>query len=188
MRRLGTVARTLLRALPSRHGSVDNPPLERTAAAVYFVCGRALRVRRRGRSTALRYPAVKRYRGIIVLVLLVATWLTAEWLLQRRTVPPASVTDFASFVHWRQSPRRIEVVQQGGAEYLITTGPAGGVVPSGPSAYVFDRSGRLVDWSSDMGDDPRFRDKWPPTWFGKGRELDRDGALKWIAEGRAAAG
>src|SRR6059058_4697492 len=33
-----------------------NPPLERTAAAVYFTCGRASRVRRRGRSTALRYP------------------------------------------------------------------------------------------------------------------------------------
>src|SRR4051794_27141018 len=34
-----------------------NPPLERTAAAVYFTCGRASRGRRRGRSTALRYPA-----------------------------------------------------------------------------------------------------------------------------------
>src|SRR4051794_25973219 len=34
----------------------DNPPLEWTAAAVYFSCGRASRVRRRGRSTALRYP------------------------------------------------------------------------------------------------------------------------------------
>ncbi len=36
-----------------------NPPLERTAAAVYFTCGRASRVRRRGRSTALRYPRLK---------------------------------------------------------------------------------------------------------------------------------
>ena len=34
-----------------------NHPLERTAAAVYFTCGRASRVRRRGRSTALRYVA-----------------------------------------------------------------------------------------------------------------------------------
>jgi hypothetical protein len=33
----------------------DNPPLERTAAAVYLLCGRASRVCRRGRSTALRY-------------------------------------------------------------------------------------------------------------------------------------
>src|SRR5439155_5644576 len=35
--------------------SADNPPLERTAAAVYFTSGRASRVRRRGRSTAIRY-------------------------------------------------------------------------------------------------------------------------------------
>jgi len=37
--------------------AMDNPPLERTAGAVYFTGGRASRVRRRGRSTALRYPA-----------------------------------------------------------------------------------------------------------------------------------
>ncbi len=35
----------------------DNPPLKRTAAAVYFTCRRASRVRRRGRSTGLRYTA-----------------------------------------------------------------------------------------------------------------------------------
>src|SRR5579884_2315147 len=35
----------------------NNPPLERTAAAAYFTCGRASRVRRRGRSTALRYTS-----------------------------------------------------------------------------------------------------------------------------------
>src|SRR3954468_19978686 len=35
----------------------NNPPLDRTAAAVYFTRGRASRVRRRGRSTALRYSS-----------------------------------------------------------------------------------------------------------------------------------
>src|SRR5205823_6605866 len=34
----------------------NNPPLERTAAGVYFTGGRASRERRRGRSTAFRYP------------------------------------------------------------------------------------------------------------------------------------
>src|SRR5207248_2576790 len=37
-----------------------NPPLERTAAAVYFSWGRASRVRRRGRLTAFRYAAEAR--------------------------------------------------------------------------------------------------------------------------------
>jgi hypothetical protein len=38
-----------------RGSTQRDPPQERTAAAVYFTCGRASRVRRRGRSTALRY-------------------------------------------------------------------------------------------------------------------------------------
>src|SRR3954463_14110979 len=38
---------------------MHNPPLERTAAAVYFICGWTSRVRRRGRSTALRDPAME---------------------------------------------------------------------------------------------------------------------------------
>src|SRR5438874_1787727 len=41
-----------------RDGRHHNPPLERTAAAVYFTCRRASRVRRRGRSTAFRYSAM----------------------------------------------------------------------------------------------------------------------------------
>jgi hypothetical protein len=34
------------------------------------------------------------------------------------------------------------------------------LLSSGPSACVFDDTGRLVDWSSDIGDDPRFDEKW----------------------------
>src|SRR5688572_24641436 len=41
---------------PPRDRPPNNPPLER-AAAVDFSCGRASRVRRRGRSTAPRYAA-----------------------------------------------------------------------------------------------------------------------------------
>ena len=33
-------------------------------------------------------------------------------------------------------------------------------VPSGPSAYIFDRSGRLVEWCWDIGDNSAFDDKW----------------------------
>ena len=42
--------------------SADSPPLERTGAAVYFTCGRASRVRRRG---PLKWPYVMptRLRG-----------------------------------------------------------------------------------------------------------------------------
>jgi hypothetical protein len=50
-----------LSGLPSRSAKAHAGgirPAGAAAAAVYFTCGRASRVRRRGRSTALRYPAL----------------------------------------------------------------------------------------------------------------------------------
>src|SRR5262245_38358579 len=57
---------------------------------------------------------------------------------------------------------------------------------SGPAVYVFDRSGRLVDWSGDMGDDSRFQQKWLPASGLAGTPLDMDGATKWINSAPAA--
>lgn len=31
---------------------------------------------------------------------------------------------------------------------------------SGPAVYMQDESGRVVDWTADIGDDPDFRVKW----------------------------
>ena len=135
----------------------------------------------------VRYPAVKRYRTIIFIVLLIVASLATEAWLDRRAAPPAAVTDFASFSRWRE-PRSLEVIQQGGSEYLFATASGGRMLKSGPSGYVFDRSGKLVDYSTDVGDDPRFRDKWIPRWYGKGQQLDADGARRWIEGGETAAG
>ena len=33
-------------------------------------------------------------------------------------------------------------------------------VPSGPPVCIFDESGTLVDYTADIGDDRRFREKW----------------------------
>jgi hypothetical protein len=74
----------------------------------------------------IRYTNMKRFRGIIVIVLLVAAWIAAECLMYRRTVPPASVADFPTFAKWQQSPRGIEVIQQGGTDHLLAVGPGGG--------------------------------------------------------------
>src|SRR4051794_21807265 len=72
--------------LASRSSSVrpaasNNPPLEQTAATVYFTCGRGSRVLRSGRSTALRYGAsvtlqlkTINYRGGVVRFRIPADW------------------------------------------------------------------------------------------------------------------
>jgi hypothetical protein len=106
---------------------------------------------------------MKRFRPLIVVVLLIGAWLAAERFFYRRTVPPTKVTDINSFLQWRRPTRDPVVVQGPGGEHLLVMGPGGGVLPSGPSAYVFDCRGHLIEWSSDIGDDNGFQQKWQPS-------------------------
>jgi hypothetical protein len=119
------------------------------------------------------------FRWIILIACLVVIYVAAEVLLHRRVVPPPTVDSFATMVEWRM-PRSIEVIEEGDSEYLLATGWGSGVLPSGPSAYVFDRSGKLVDWSGDMGDDPQFYGKWIRTSKRETRQLDLVAAFEWI--------
>ncbi len=130
---------------------------------------------------------MRRYRRIIIILICIATYAAAEWLAYRSTVPPQKVNDFASFVAWR-SPGEVEVMQQAGKEYLLATAGGGALLPSGKSGYIFDKSGRLVDWSSDMGDDSRFQKKWNSSSRGTLPRLNTDAAFKWIGGEQAKAG
>jgi hypothetical protein len=70
-----------------------NLPLERTAAAVYFTCGRASRVRRRGRSTALRLclggagyvGTMRRFFNVLTIASLLLSLAVAGWWLRSRS-------------------------------------------------------------------------------------------------------
>src|SRR5688572_493428 len=102
---------------------------------------------------------MKRLLGLIPFVLLIAAWLIAESVLFRRVVPPAHVTDLNAFLAWRTDAARFSTLPND-ATHLIATAPGGGLLPSGSSAYVFDSTGRLVDWCPDIGDRPAFDQKW----------------------------
>jgi hypothetical protein len=50
-----------------------------------------------------------------------------------------------------------------GRDYILATAPLmRWATPSGPPMYVFDSEGRLLDYTLDSGDDPRFMEKWCP--------------------------
>lgn len=51
-------------------------------------------------------------------------------------------------------------------DYYVAFGPIKALLalPSGPPAYVFDSKGKMIDWSSDIGDDSHFSDKWKQRW------------------------
>lgn len=122
---------------------------------------------------------MKRYRWIILAVLLFASWLLAEYLMHRRVVPPKNVTSLQTFLAWRPSTEHFAVTRTDGDEHLIAYGPNGALLPSGPSAYVFDSSGHLVDWSADVGDSPRFDEHWQSQRSRGGPRLSRQEAANW---------
>jgi hypothetical protein len=123
---------------------------------------------------------MKRLRWIIVLVLLIAAWIATERLLYRRTVPPADVTSIDSFLKWRPDTEQFAILASDN-EHLMATAGGAGFLPSGPSAYVFDRSGRLVDWSPDIGDDPKFDEKWQAQRsYGTGTVVNRAALSGWL--------
>lgn len=68
--------------------------------------------------------------------------------------PPKGVATLSSFIDEMPPPRRLELIQSDGHEYIVWTGALSGPcdVPSGPSCYVFNPKGDLIDWQPETGD------------------------------------
>jgi hypothetical protein len=119
---------------------------------------------------------------LLVIVVLVAAALTAEWWMRRRAVPPGHVADIVTFLSWKPGVERFVVVNDGTAEHVIARAPGAGLFPSGPSAYVFDTGGKLVDWSADTGDDRPFVARWRVDEADRtGKSMGRAGLSSWLA-------
>jgi hypothetical protein len=73
---------------------------------------------------------------------------------RNRLAPPSGVNQLSDFAEAAPPPRRLELVRHDGDKYLVWFGALSGPldVPSGPSCYLFDQKGRLIDWQPDTGD------------------------------------
>jgi hypothetical protein len=102
----------------------------------------------------------------VILVLLAIVLLCAHLLYKARaisdTIPPPGVLDLASYLAEMPDPELAFEVQIGASRFLEAHGPPQPLMalPSGPPAYVFDEAGALVDWTSDVGDDSTFSERW----------------------------
>lgn len=98
--------------------------------------------------------------GIAIIIAIASAALMPFMAARRAIVPPAGVTGLETFLQWRPETTGFYPLRAAdGAEHLMATG-ASRPFASGPSAYIFDRSGRLADWSNDIGDDPAFDRTW----------------------------
>jgi hypothetical protein len=68
--------------------------------------------------------------------------------------PPAGVTTLTRFADRMPPPRQLELYLQDGRRYIAWHGERMSLLtfPSGPSCYLFDDRGQLVDWQPETGD------------------------------------
>jgi len=128
---------------------------------------------------------MRRRRSWLVVPLALGAWIGAEFLLERRVVPPPSVRTFDQFLAWRPLTEHFCIHAIRGDDFLEALGSGAGVLlPSGPAGYVFDRSGRMIEWTRDSGDDSRYQAQWreshPRRW------ISRQQAVDWLNRREAA--
>ena len=92
---------------------------------------------------------------VLTVVLALVIGHTLEVSRERnRLAPPRGVTQLSDFAKLAPPPRRLELLQHDGDEYVVWFGELSGPIdlPSGPSCYLFDRHGELVKWQPETGD------------------------------------
>ncbi len=114
---------------------------------------------------------------LFILVLPCAGWA----FLAKRQFRRLHLSGFSLAHHLETmpTPMRFGVIEHEGSNYLRIEGPSAYLTaPPGPPMYVFDKSGKLVDWTSDAVDDHSFLGRWPGIW-NSNRELTREMAEEW---------
>jgi len=99
---------------------------------------------------------------LVVLLLLACGWLLSEIRWGRVNDPHGKFATASEYLAAGRAPSRVVRVQKDNAAFLVAYGPKDTwlAIPSGPAAYVFDRNGKLIDWTWDSGDDPGFQSRW----------------------------
>jgi len=106
-------------------------------------------------------------KQLIVCALLVGipgvAWLGSEIRWTRINNPHGKFASASEYLAAGRMPSRVTTLTTNGSTFVIAYGRGDYwlAVPSGPAAYVFDQSGRMVTWSFDTGDDDRFQRDWP---------------------------
>lgn len=92
--------------------------------------------------------------GLTLLLVLIVGYGFEVRREQARLAPPVGVATLPAFVDAMPPPQYLELVHNDGREYVAWFGEVSGPldVPSGPSCYLFDDSGDLIDWQPETGD------------------------------------
>jgi len=97
-----------------------------------------------------------------LMVAVIAVWIGSEVNYGRRINPKGKFSTLQAYLARHYDTTRIYKTEKNGNQYIIAHGKVDALLafPSSPPAYVFDSSGKLIDWAKDPGDNPSFQDKW----------------------------
>ena len=97
-----------------------------------------------------------------LMVAVVAVWVGSELNYALRINPNGKFSTLQEYLGRHPDATRIYRTEKNGNQFIIAHGKIDAILafPSSPPAYVFDSSGKLVDWARDPGDNPRFQDTW----------------------------
>ena len=101
-----------------------------------------------------------------VVIIPVSLWVTSE-VYYARSMSPSGIQTVADHFRRFGEPQRIKRFQRDEVAYYELSGISRKLptlaLPSSPPAYIYDESGKFVDWCSDPGDQPSFRGRWPAS-------------------------
>lgn len=100
---------------------------------------------------------------LIVFVLPLIALLVSDIRWNYVNSPRGNFTNVTEYLAWGRPPMRVMRIEKEGSAFYVAYGPVDDTwlrFPSGPPGYVFDASGKLIDWSSDTGDDAGFQLEW----------------------------
>ena len=106
-------------------------------------------------------------KSLLGFVALAAVYFAVVLFDRSTTKPGTRGQSIDGFLQSKRTTQKMERLEKENQQYIFVTGrmtPLWFVtIPSGPPCYVFDANGQLIDWTVDVGDDPRFQEKWPSS-------------------------
>ena len=101
-----------------------------------------------------RHPHRSETVVLTLLLVLIVAYVFEVRRERLRLAPPQGVATLSAFVDAMPPPQRLELVHNDGHGYIAWTGNLSGPcdLPSGPSCYIFNDNGHLVDWQPETGD------------------------------------
>ena len=107
----------------------------------------------------------KQLIGVALILFLIVYWIASE-VFYAHGKSPVGIATVSDFHRIYGRPTFVRRYQRDGQVFYHLFGrdphfPWLLAFPSSPPAYVFDSSGRFVEWSPDPGDDTHYQQKWP---------------------------